>query len=81
MQKLKIKDEKEYMSFFADSNNVYGKSVSTLEGSEYTSLGHKIICSREKRKTKYAPRVKQQSSWVVSSSQIRIMENRVAFKT
>lgn len=81
VQKLKIKDEKEYMSFFADSNNVYGKSVSTLEGSEYTSLGHKIICSREKRKTKYAPRVKQQSSWVVSSSQIRIMENRVAFKT
>lgn len=81
IKKLKIKDEKEYMSFYADSEKVYGKSVSTLEGSGYTALGHTITCSGEKRRTKYAPKLKNQASWVVSSSQIKIMDNRVSIRT
>lgn len=81
VQKLNIKDSKFYLSFFSDSNNVYGKSVSTFEGSGYRSLEHNVVLCQDKRESKYAPKPKLNEVWKVSPSQFKIMGNRVALKT
>lgn len=81
VKRLKIDEQKQYMSLFADSGTIYGKSVSSLDGSNYCRLRHTVVSSREKRKNKYAPRLKCDDVWGVSSSQIEIMDKRVALKT
>ena len=81
IQKLQIKDAKQYMSFFSDSGILYGKSVSTFEGSTYRSLRHKVIRSKEERRNKYAPKLKPGEVWAVSPSLIKTMEKRVVLKT
>lgn len=80
VMKLKIKGHKQYMSFISDSDTIYGKSVSTFEESNYRKLSHKVVSSAEKRRNKYAPKLKP-DVWAVSSSQIETMEQRVALKT
>lgn len=79
VQRLKIKRHKQYMSFLSDSGTIYGKSVSTLEESNYRKLSHKVVTSVEMRKNRYAPKLKP-NSWAISSSQLKIMEQRVALK-
>lgn len=81
IQKLQIKNHKQYMSFLSDSGTVYGKSVSTFEGTSYRKLEHKLTSSRDKRERKKAPKINNNGAWEVSPFQFKIMGQRMALKT
>ena len=81
MQRLRIKDAKQYMSLYSDEGTIYGNSVSLSQGSSYRRVGDEVVCSRERRENKYAPKLKSDRGWTVSSSQLKIMGKRVVLKT
>ena len=69
------------MSFISDSKKIFGKSVSMLNPDEYRVLEHKLILVPEKREAKKEPKFKKNDFWLVSSSQLKTMNKRVALKT
>lgn len=81
VQRLRIKDAKQYMSLYSDEGTIYGNSVSLSQGSSYRRVGHEVVCSRERRENKYAPKLKADRGWTVSSSQLKIMGKRVVLKS
>lgn len=81
IENLKIEGHMNYMSYFSDAENIYGKSVSTLDLSSYRPLEHTVYFSKDARVTKYASRINPNKVWKVSPVQLGIMDNRVALKT
>ena len=77
IEKLKISDQKNYLSFLSDNGKILGKSVSTLDKSVYTELSHKVVKSKEKRRIKRAPKIKADQTWEVSASKILVMGKRM----
>ena len=49
IEKLKISDQKNYLSFLSDNRKILGKFLSTLDKSVYTELSHKVVKAKEKR--------------------------------
>ena len=81
IEKLKISDQQNYLSFLSDNGKILGKFVSTLDKTVYTELSHKVVKTKEMRRIKRAPKIKTDQTWKVSASKILVMGKRMEIAT
>jgi len=81
VQKLTAKDFKAYMSLKGNGDNVLGSSTSSFNYNCYKNVDYTIVYSKEKRRNKYAPKMKCKDQWDISRYKMRVMGTRVALGT
>lgn len=79
IEKIKINQPKSYLSFIQEKGAIFGNSVSNFIKEKYNKIKLKFIKIKEKRCVKYAPKLKNNNDWKISSLKRQIMDKRVEF--
>ena len=78
VQKISLNQPKAYLSLKGEGQKILGSSVSSFNYGRYQNVDFKIVYSKEKRKNKYAPKIKCRDKLDLSLSKIKVMDTMVA---